>query len=53
MHHTICHGTKRNDARISGLQGSLNHNPPRNGKEQQEMFITYVISNESALAKAI
>ena len=45
--HTIRNGTWRNDARLSGLQSSLNHNPPTNAKEQREMLTTYFNNNGS------
>ena len=45
--HTISNGAWRNDARLCGLQSSLNHNPPRNAKEQREMLTTYFNSTGS------
>ena len=45
--HSIRNGTWRNDVRLSGLQSSLNNNPPRNAKEQHEMFTTYFKNNGS------
>lgn len=39
--HTISEGMWRNDQRLTGLQSSPNHNPPRNAKDQREILTTY------------
>ena len=47
--HTISEGVRRNEQRLTGLQSSSSHNPPRNTKAQREILTTYFNSHGSVL----